>query len=821
MSFTNVTARFTLSFLLFIISLILVSSMFVDLNSYAKSDDNKNQNTSSLSSLPSLPISSDLKEDKKSKDLIDANTSSFSSSSTSALTSNSINETSHDKSRDGTLVVTKQVINEGGGNKNPSDFTVTVNGNNPTPSSFAGSSSGTAVQLSIGKYEVTESGPTTNYNSTLSNECSGTIKVGEIKKCTIINTYSALPPPPPPITTGKIIVTKKVINEGGGNKNPLDFTVTVNGNDPTPSSFAGSSSGTTITINEGKYNVTEEDGPDISYDYVPGHYTPTYSSDCSGTIQGGETVSCTITNKYNPFIPGILSKLIVTKQVINEGGGNKNPSDFTVTVNGNNPTPSSFAGSSSGTTVNLKPGSYSVIETGPPGYTADYSNGCTGSIKAGTTNKCTITNMFQPADESAQLIVIKNVIDNNNNSYGLTVKPSAFTITVHGNNPLPKSFPGKSGDGVTINLDAGRYRVTEDEGPSGYKTDYSNSCQGTISAGEAKACIITNEPIIPPPQPTPPAPVPNPPLAPVTETIKGFSAPYGIALNLDNDLIYVTNYGQFNTTGTVTVINSTTNTIVATIPVGKNPQAIAYNPANGLFYVANTLSGTLSIINGTSNSLLGSIAVGDFPGKNPTGIAVNPINNTIYVTNMGSNTVSVINGTSNVVIDNITSGTRGNLFSPTAIAYDSDNDNIYVINRGSDTVSVINGTTNRLTDEISIDAIAPSGIVYNTLNNYIYVTNMGSNTVSVINGTSNALVETIPIGLGPNGVAYNQNNGNIYVANSINGTISVISGLTNTISSTILMGINNTPSGVLYNLSNDSIYATNTNSNTISVIKNH
>jgi YVTN family beta-propeller protein len=707
MSFTNVTARFTLSFLFLILSSILVLSIFVDLNSYEESADNKNESTSSLLSSPASPIS-DVKEHKKSKALIDANTSSASSS---ALTLDSSNKTSDDKPVNGTLAVTKQVINEGGGNKNPSDFTITVNGNNPSPSSFRGSSSGTAVQLSKGKYEVTESEPTTNYNSTLSNECSGTINDGETKKCTITNTYSASPAPP--ITTGKIIVTKKVINEGGGNKNP---------------------------------------------------------------------------------------------------------SDFTITVNGNNPSPSSFAGSSSGTTVNLKAGSYSVIETGPPGYTVDYSDGCIGSMKPGAINKCTITNMFQPPDESAQLIVIKNIIDNNNNSYGPTVKPSAFTITVHGNNPLPRSFPGKSGDGVTINLDPGRYRITEDEGPSGYTTDYSNSCQGTISAGEAKACIITNEAITPP-QPKPPSPVPNQPL-PVTETIKGFSAPYGIALNPDNDLIYVSNYGQFNTTGTVSVINGTTNTIIATIPVGKNPQAIAYNPANGLFYVANTLSGTLSIINGTSNSLIDSIVVGDFPGKSPTGIAVNSINNTIYVTNMGSNTVSVINGTSNVVVDNITSGAGGNLFSPTGIAYDSDNDNIYVLNRGSDTVSVINGTTNTLFDEISLNAIAPSAIVYNTLNNYIYVTNMGSNTVSVINGTSNALVETIQIDLGPNGVAFNQNNGNVYVANSINGTISVISGLTNTISTTILIGINNTPSGVSYNLNNDSIYATNANSNTVAVIKN-
>ena len=391
MSFSNVTARFALSFLLLIISLVLVLSISVDLNSYAESDDDNknNENKSSLSSSLSSPIS-DIKEHKKSKALIDANTSSFLSSSP-ASTSDSSNETSNDKSQVGTLVVTKQVINDGGGTKSPSDFIITINGNNPTPSSFRGSSSGTTVELSKGKYEVTESGSIANYNSTFSNECSGTIKVGETKKCTIINTYSASPPPP--IATGKIIVIKRVINDGGGTKSPSDFIITINGNNPTPSSFAGSSSGTTITINKGKYNVTEE-GSDISNDYVPGFYTPNYSSDCAGTIQGGDTVSCTITNKYNPFIPGILTKLIVTKQVINDGGGTKSPSDFIITINGNNPTPSSFAGSSSGTTITLKPGSYSVTETGPPGYTADYSDGCNGNVKSGSINKCTITNTF-------------------------------------------------------------------------------------------------------------------------------------------------------------------------------------------------------------------------------------------------------------------------------------------------------------------------------------------------------------------------------------------------------------------------------------------
>ena len=715
MLFPKLTPGFALSFILLIIATVLSLSTFVDLNSYAESHDNNNKNISSLSSLSPSPISNG-EELKKSRDVTDVNTSSSPASSSSS--SESSNETSDDKPQLGTLVVMTQVVNEGGGDKKPSDFTITVSGNNPTPSSFTGSSSGTTVQLSPGRYQVTEPRPTTNYNSTLSNGCSGTIREGETNECTITNTYSVSPPPPPPpppVTTGKINVITKVNNEGGGDKKPSDFTITVSGNNPTPSSFAGSSSGTTVTLNPGRYSVTEN---------LLSGYTSSMSGDCSGTIDN-----------------------------------------------------------------------------------------------TGETNECTITNVYQPEDKSAQLIVITNVIDNNNDDSDLVRKPSAFTITVSGNDPTPRSFPGKSGLGVIVNLDPGRYSITE-KGPSGYTTDYSDGCQGTISAGEAKACIITNEAILPPqPTPSPVPPQPSQPL-PVIETITGFSAPYGIDLSLDNDLIYVSNFGQFNVTGTVSAINGTTNAIVATIYVDKNPQAIAYNSANGLFYVANTYSNTLSIINGTTNSLIGSIPVGDVPGKSPTGIAVNSVNNTVYVTNMGSNTVSVINGTTNVVVGNITSGMGGSFFSPTGIAYNSDNDNLYVTNRGSDTVSVINGTTNMLIDEIPIDAIAPSGIIYNAANNYVYVTNMGSNTVSVINGTTNALVETIPVGLGPNGITYNQNNGDVYVANSINGTISVISGLTNTVYNTIPIDINNNPIGVSYDPTTNTLFATNSNSNTVSAVKN-
>jgi len=50
--------------------------------------------------------------------------------------------------------------------------------------------------------------------------------------------------------------------------------------------------------------------------------------------------------------------------------------------------------------------------------------------------------------------------------------------------------------------------------------------------------------------------------------------------------------------GTVSVINGATNTVIATIPVGTWPVGVAYDPSNGYIYVTNFDSGTVSVING-------------------------------------------------------------------------------------------------------------------------------------------------------------------------------------------------------------------------------
>ena len=131
-----------------------------------------------------------------------------------------------------------------------------------------------------------------------------------------------------------------------------------------------------------------------------------------GIIDRKQPLQNNTTLPINPTTPG---KVIVTKNVINQGGGTGGkPSDFTISVSGNNPSPPSFSGSADGITVQLRAGKYSVIETGPlSGYITDYSGECSGIASPDIINECTITNTYQPPPPppSAKLIVIKNVIN--------------------------------------------------------------------------------------------------------------------------------------------------------------------------------------------------------------------------------------------------------------------------------------------------------------------------------------------------------------------------------------------------------------------------
>ncbi len=85
--------------------------------------------------------------------------------------------------------------------------------------------------------------------------------------------------------------------------------------------------------------------------------------------------------------------------------------------------------------------------------------------------------------------------------------------------------------------------------------------------------------------------------------------PVNVAITPNGAGVYVANAGA----NSVSVINTGTNTLVATIPVGSNPVNLAVTPDGTRVYVTNAESNSVSVINTTTNTVIATVPVGSNP----------------------------------------------------------------------------------------------------------------------------------------------------------------------------------------------------------------
>jgi YVTN family beta-propeller protein len=111
---------------------------------------------------------------------------------------------------------------------------------------------------------------------------------------------------------------------------------------------------------------------------------------------------------------------------------------------------------------------------------------------------------------------------------------------------------------------------------------------------------------------------------------------------------YVTNASS----DTVSVIDTATNTVVATVPVGLFPFKVAITPDGTRAYVTNYNSKTVSIMDTATNTVVATIPV----GIEPVGVAITPDGTRAYVTDPNPFTVAVIDTATNTVVATIPVG---------------------------------------------------------------------------------------------------------------------------------------------------------------------
>src|SRR5215467_7797729 len=190
----------------------------------------------------------------------------------------------------------------------------------------------------------------------------------------------------------------------------------------------------------------------------------------------------------------------------------------------------------------------------------------------------------------------------------------------------------------------------------------------------------------------------------IIKRVKAGSYPYTAVISADGKKVYVSNWGGripvagdftdsqnpvlvdhrtgIPISGTVSVLDTATNTIVKHIDVGLHPTGMTLSPSGDRVYVTNANSDTVSIIDTATDTVGKTIYVGEqgpdrtpLLGASPNAVAVSPDGRTLFVANGARNAVAVVDAdaTADAVRGSIPTG-----WYPMAVAIDRSGTELFI-----------------------------------------------------------------------------------------------------------------------------------------------
>lgn len=290
----------------------------------------------------------------------------------------------------------------------------------------------------------------------------------------------------------------------------------------------------------------------------------------------------------------------------------------------------------------------------------------------------------------------------------------------------------------------------------------------------------------------------------------GEAAPFGYVSNTSSD--------------TVSVLDTATDTVVATVPIVSSPFGAAFPPAQPLAYLLSASGvglyspGRVHLLDTATNTVTSFIETGGGPSVS---LALNPVMPRIYVANnLGS--VGIIDSDAQMLL-----GTVPTWPFTTNVAVHPSGDRAYVVSQGASVgiVQVLDTATNTITRTIDVHGPA-FGVAFSPGGDRAYFTHdcwegceQQAGGVDVLDTVTETVIAHIPVGDTPRGIVVNAAGTRAYVANSgaqYGGTISVIGTAANAVIDTITVGPR--PWSVALHPDGSKLYAVNNGDATVSVV---
>lgn len=258
--------------------------------------------------------------------------------------------------------------------------------------------------------------------------------------------------------------------------------------------------------------------------------------------------------------------------------------------------------------------------------------------------------------------------------------------------------------------------------------------------------------------------------------------PRGIAASPDGKRIYVAqswwrDVRPRSGTEAIVALDAKTLKIARRYESGSDPEVVVVSPDGRELYLSNEDAGNASIVDVTSGRNKATLVV----GTEPEGVAVRPDGRIVYVTCETSNTISVIHTRQRKVVANILVDAR-----PRAAVFTSDNTRAWHSAELGGSVTLLDAQKHKVLRRLKLGpSDKPVGLVLSPDEKRLYVATGRGNRVVVIDTVAFKIIAAIPVGERPWAIVLTRDGRKLYAANSLSNTISVIDTATNRVVKTI------------------------------------
>jgi PQQ-dependent catabolism-associated beta-propeller protein len=210
---------------------------------------------------------------------------------------------------------------------------------------------------------------------------------------------------------------------------------------------------------------------------------------------------------------------------------------------------------------------------------------------------------------------------------------------------------------------------------------------------------------------------------------------------------------------------------------GTDPESVAVSPDGQRLYLSNEDAGTASILDLASAKTRATLVT----GTEPEGVAASPDGKWVYITAETSNTITVIDAKKEKVAANILVDPR-----PRYSVFSRDSKHAWISAEIGGSVSLVDVTKHRVIKRIKLGKLdKPVGLVLSRDETRLYAGVGRGNGVVVIDTVAMKPLAWIPAGERVWGIAITRDGKKVYAANSLSNSVSVIDTATNKVVRTI------------------------------------